>query len=171
MSLGTFYHWLDGGPREAILQGPTTDKSAVGISGEPTTGKPAVGGTTLYPPIARRRRVVGKRRRVLDADRISLAARLWRTAERQARDIEERLSRPSAATPERERDVRMLAMLVRTLRDLDGYTGPAEAPARPADGEPEGIDDMAQLRLELTRRLEAMQAERAARERAAEEGR
>ena len=107
---------------------------------------------------------------MLDADRVSLAARLWRTAERQARDIEERLSRPAAATPERERDVRMLALLVRTLRDLDGYSGPAGAPAPPADDERSEADDMAQLRLELTRRLEAMQAERAARERAAAEG-
>jgi hypothetical protein len=96
MSLGTFYHWLDGGP-----------------SGE---------GSPLYPPMPRRRTVVGKRRKALtDATRVSLAARLWRTAERQARDIEERLARPSQANPERERDVRMLGVLVRSLRELSAF--------------------------------------------------
>jgi len=95
MAYGTLYYWLDGGPREE--SGP------------------------LYPPIARRRQVVGKRRRPLDADRVSLAARLWRTAERQTRDIEERLSRPGRASAERERDIRMLGTLVRTLRDLSGF--------------------------------------------------
>ena len=110
MSLGTFYAWLDGGPAE--------------------------NGATLYPPMPRRRRVVGKRRRPLaEASRLSLAARLWRSAERQARDIEERLARPSGSTPSRERDVRMLAMLVRTLRELAAFErGEAVAQAAGDDG-------------------------------------
>jgi hypothetical protein len=108
MSLGTLYYWLSGGPREA--------------------------GGPLYPPLPRRRQVVGKRRAPLAADGVSLMRRLMRTAERQVRDIEERLARPSAATPERERDVRMLSMLVRTLRDLGGFGGaaPDEAAVQPA---------------------------------------
>ena len=109
MALGTLYYWLGGGPREEA--GP------------------------LYPPIARRRQVVGRRRRPLDADRVSLAARLWRTAERQTRDIEERLARPGVASPERERDVRMLGSLVRTLRDLAGFDSgraPDEQTVEPA---------------------------------------
>jgi hypothetical protein len=82
--------------------------------------------------------VVGKRRKPLKADRVSLTARLWRTAERQARDIEERLARPAAAAPERERDVRMLAMLTRTLRDLSafdayGSDGPGHPDATPRE--------------------------------------
>ncbi len=107
MSLGTLYYWLDGGPHEA--------------------------GGPLYPPIPRRRAVVGKRRAPLPADRVSLTARLWRTAERQTRDIEERLARPGASSPERERDVRMLASLVRTLRELaafDSGVAPDEAGGR-----------------------------------------
>jgi hypothetical protein len=120
MALGTLYYWLDGGP----LIAPTTDKSAVG--GE--------NGTSLLPPIPRRRVVVGKRRKPLKADRVSLTARLWRTAERQARDIEERLARPAGASPERERDVRMLAMLTRTLRDLSAFDAYGDAgPSHPDD--------------------------------------
>jgi hypothetical protein len=134
MSLGTFYYWLSGGPQES--------------------GGPNEAGSPLYPPIPRRRVVTGKRRRVLSADRVSLAARLWRTAERQARDIEERLARPSAATPERERDIRMLGMVVRTLRDLDGFAGPAEDAAPRAPEEPKrNIDE---LRAELARRIHAI---------------
>ena len=43
---------------------------------------------------------------------------LLRTAERQVRDIETRLSARDAAPVERERDVRMLMSLTRALRDL-----------------------------------------------------
>lgn len=93
MSLGTLYYWLDGGPCLA----PTTAQSAVG------------GGARMLPPIPRRRQVVGKRRQPLAPDLVSLAARLTRTVARQALDIEQRLARPSGATPERERNVRMLA--------------------------------------------------------------
>ena len=103
MSLGTLYYWLDGGPRDEQ-------------------------GAPLLPPLARRRVVVGKRRKPLPASRVSLLARLYRTAERQAFDIEQRLAVPGEATPARERDVRMLASLTRTLRELSGL----------GDGEPAG---------------------------------
>ncbi len=55
MSLGTFYFWLDGGPRDAS-------------------------GNTLLPPIPRRRVVLGKSRRPLAADAVSLRQRLLRAA-------------------------------------------------------------------------------------------
>jgi hypothetical protein len=115
MSLGTLYYWLGGGPME--------------------------GGAPLYPAIPRRRLVVGKRRPPPSADRASLAARLFRTAERQARDIEERLARPGTASPERERDVRMLALLVRSLRDLDGFSAAAEIKPQAAGLNDEDIPD------------------------------
>jgi hypothetical protein len=153
MALGTLYYWLGGGPREE--------------------------GGPLYPPIARRRQVVGRRRRPLDADRVSLAARLWRTAERQTRDIEERLARPGAASPERERDVRMLGSLVRTLRDLSGFDSgaapdaqsvePALAAARESmarkqlwrdvDGRVGVVRDMVRYLSEM-RKIETLQAKR-----------
>ena len=78
LSRGTIYFWLDGGP--------------------------LIDGRRQLPPLRRRRNVLGKRRRgMLKADRISLVARLWRTAERQVRDIEASAcaqpnrSRPSAS--------------------------------------------------------------------------
>jgi hypothetical protein len=156
MSLGTFYYWLDGGP----YLGPTTDKSAVG-------GDEA--GARMLPPIPRRRSIVGKRRKPLAGSRASLVARLYRTAERQALDIEQRLARPAGATPERERDVRMLAQLVTALRGLSAIE-PIEAPpaAAVAAEEDDSIDEFREV---LARRLrgfidarqrEAEEAEQAA---------
>jgi hypothetical protein len=142
MSLGTFYHWLDGGPH-----------------GD---------GAALYPPLPRRRRVVGKRRRPLAADRVSLAARLWRTAERQARDIEERLARPSGATPERERDMRMLSMLVRTLRELSAFDA-GVAPGEGTAAAEEAPRDIDALREDLARRLNTLMDGLAAKRAAAAE--
>ena len=108
MSLGTLYYWLGGGPRDEQ-------------------------GAPLLPPLARRRVVVGKRRKPFAASRVSLLARLYRTAERQVFEIEQRLAVPGAASPERERDVRMLASLTRTLRDLSGLGDGEPAPESAAD--------------------------------------
>ncbi len=135
MSLGTLYYWLDGGPHEA--QGPA------------------------LPPIARRKVVVGQRRRALKTDRVSLAARLWRTAERQVRDIELRLAAPARSSPERERDVRMLAMLTRTVRDLSAFDKPEPEPGK-TSGTPAGPSgrSVEEIRASLARKLEAIIAER-----------
>jgi hypothetical protein len=120
MSLGTLYYWLDGGPRDA--DGPR------------------------LPPIPRRRVVVGKRRPPLATDQVSLVARLWRTAERQVRDIELRLAGGMVPPVERERDTRMLATMARLLRDLSGFAAVAEAgrkgaPTADDDAGPDNIDD------------------------------
>jgi hypothetical protein len=126
MSIGTLYYWLDGGPLEA--EGPR------------------------LPPIPRRRDVIGRRRRKLKGDPVSLNARLWRTCERQARDIEERLRKRQGAPA--ERDLRMLALLVRALRDLAMFDAAhAMAPERAGAPSPEEADAR---RAELMRRLEAM---------------
>jgi AcrR family transcriptional regulator len=139
MSLGTLYYWLDGGP------------CAV-----PATGKPTAGGATkgpALPPIPRRKVIVGKRRRALKADPVSLHARLLRTCERQARDTEERLKRLDG--PPDERDIRMLALLVRSLRDLTRLH--AERAADDAPGTDDDVPgDVDALRAELSRRLDAM---------------
>lgn len=131
MALGTLYHWLDGGPLDEH-------------------GKPRL------PPIPRRRRaVLGKRRRPLRTDHVSLASRLFSTAERQVRDIEARLARAGGGA-ERERDVRMLSVLVRTLRDLSAFnagTGVRDAQSEPA------VPDVEQMRLKLARRLDELVAE------------
>jgi hypothetical protein len=137
--------------------GPATDQSAVGCAH-----------TTLYPPLPRRRRVLGKKRKPLSGDRVSLAARLWRTAELQARDLEERLARPAGSSPERERNLRMFGAVVRALRDLSAFdpaAGEGGKPATDPDPIPENIDE---FRRELARRIHALVD--AAEARKAEEG-
>lgn len=133
MALGTLYYWLDGGPREE--------------------------GGSLYPPIARRKQVVGKRRKPLTTSRVSLSARLWRTAERQVRDIEERLARPAASPVERERDVRMFNICVRTVRDLALFDAGAspDTPAPALTDAPEA--DLDEVRASLLRKMDALIAE------------
>ena len=54
----------------------------------------------------------------MSGDRVALVGRLWRTAEAQVRDIEERLARHQQQPDERERDARTLAVLVKTMREL-----------------------------------------------------
>ena len=129
MSLGTLYWWLDGCP----------DKD-----GEPR-----------LVPIARRRRVVGKRRRTLKANRVSLVTRLWRTAERQVRDVEERLKRADQDAGERERDARLMAVLVKTVRELTAID--EKNPELAPDDDERDIED---FRRELARKVDAIIAER-----------
>jgi len=126
-SLGTLYYWLDGGSQD--------------------------GGPRL-PPIPRRRKVMGKRRRALKTDRVSLVARLWRTAERQVRDIGDRLALNQQEPGDRERDARMLAVLVKTLRELSTFdeTNPMQTDADDDDPVPQDMDE---FRAELARRIEA----------------
>jgi hypothetical protein len=134
VSLGTLYFWVDGGPTDA---GPR------------------------LPPLPRRRpAVMGKRRRPLKTSRVSLVARLWRTAERQVRDIEERLALNQQDPPERERDARMLAILVKTLRELSALDALEPAPAGTPDGEDDMPRDIDEFRHQLTRKVEALIARR-----------
>jgi hypothetical protein len=140
MSHGTFYLWVDGGPDD--------------------------GGGRRLPPLPRRRVVVGKRRRPLKGERCSLVARLWRTAERQVRDIEVRLARDQQEPAERERDARVLAVLVKTLRELTALDeakadmkSQPEAPAADDDAVPRDLDE---LRRELARRVDRLRQRRAA---------
>ncbi len=138
MSLGTLYACLDGVP--------------FGASGP------------RLAPIPRRRTVLGKRRPPLPENRVSLMSRLWRTAERQVRDIEVRLAGALLPPVERERDVRMLGALVKTLRDLAGLDALAPlgaslgAAAAPEDESGAGAGDrerdIGSMRAELMRRIE-----------------
>lgn len=137
MSLGTLYKCLDG-----IPFGPD------GLR---------------FPPVPRRRNILGKRRRALRADPVSLRNRLIRTAERQVRDIELRLSQTGRSGDERERDMRMLVSVMRAVRELGG----AESGARPRAGgafapfqePPRTEKDVSTMRVELARRLAALVAE------------
>lgn len=137
MSLGTLYACLDGTP--------------FGQDGERMTAIP------------RRRDVTGKRRRALKADDVSLVNRLTRTAERQVRDIETRLSARDVAPVERERDVRMFASLTRALRDLAALRKRNAAPRGSATANDDDDDEtipasIDALRQELSRRLYGMAA-------------
>jgi hypothetical protein len=135
MSLGTLYYWLDGGPEG--------------------------GGEPRLPALPRRRvAVLGKRRRPLRGDRVSLVARLWRTAERQVRDIEERLARDTQEPVERERDARVLAVMVRTLRELAAFDAAARdsegTEQMTADDDDAVPRDLEELRRELARRIDRL---------------
>lgn len=95
-------------------------------------------------------------------DRVSIIATLWRTAEKQVRDIEARLDREDQPPAERERDSRMMAILVKTLREmiaLDGTPGDdaaaSQTEAEDADPVPRDIDE---FRRELARRIRAFVA-------------
>jgi hypothetical protein len=133
ISLGTLYLWLDGGPIRSK--------------------------TPRLPRIERRNAALGKRRRALKGDRVSLVNRLWRTAERQVRDIEERLRLNEQKQDERERDARMLAVLVKTVRELRAL-GDANDEAKPEnDVSSESLDD---YRAHLARKIDAIVASRSA---------
>ncbi len=129
MSLGTLYACLDGVP--------------FGAGGE------------RMDAIPRRRQVTGRRRRALETDDVSLVNRMLRTAERQVRDIETRLAARDHAPVERERDVRMLASLTRTLRDLQTLRKRGDA-AQPEPSE----RSIEELRASVARKLAAIIAER-----------
>jgi hypothetical protein len=140
MSHGTFYYWLDGGPDD--------------------------GGGPRLPPLPRRREVMGKRRPPAVSHRASLIARLWRTAERQVRDIEYRLGKKLQEPGERERDARVLAAMVKTLRDLSAFdrahseaAGTTDSASKHDEPVPRDVDE---LRRELARRVDILRQRRAA---------
>jgi hypothetical protein len=85
------------------------------------------GSGLLVPPLPRRCAI--KRRRVgLPMVRATMASRLWRTAEGHVKLLEARLARKDLPDAERERDVRLIAMLAQAARNL----AEADIEARPA---------------------------------------
>ncbi len=137
MSSGRLYYWLDGGP-------PTGERHL-----EPIARRDPGGRRTTKGPIVRRRRLTG--------DRVALVARLWRTAEAQVRDIEDRLALKEQKADERERDARTLAVLVKTLREL---TAIDQKDAPQAATEDDSFRDIDEFRRELARRMDAIVAAR-----------
>jgi hypothetical protein len=139
MSLGTLYNCLDGTPFG--LDGPR------------------------WPPVPRRRNILGKRTRALRADPVSLRNRLIRTAEAQVREIELRLSLPDRSGPERERDIRMLGMAVKSLRILTALKlDDIDAGGRAAEDDDPVPTDPDELRRRLAERIEKFIASRRDRE-------
>jgi AcrR family transcriptional regulator len=115
-----------------------------------------------YPALPRRRVATGGKPRAPGGDRTALVARLWRTAERQVREIEQRLARHRQEPDDRERDARVLAVLVKTLRELSALdetkTGDISKDATYDDDE--GPRDIDEFRRELARRMDAFVASR-----------
>jgi hypothetical protein len=125
-----------------------------------------VTGMEPLPPLPRRRvaSTGARRARRLRGDRKSVIRRVWRTAEAQVRDIEARLSCPSGKPEERERDGRLLSVLVKTLRELSGIdaTGRATSKQTETAAEDDAVPrDIEEFRRELARKMDAIVAGRA----------
>jgi hypothetical protein len=95
----------------------------------------------------------------LSGNRSALVKRMWRAAEAQVREIENRLLQDSPEPLERERDARVLAVLAKTLRELSALEEikPNKRTLAPADDDavPRNMDE---LRRSLARKLEALVA-------------
>jgi hypothetical protein len=114
------------------------------------------GSGTRPEPLLRRRPGV-TRARPRRGTRVALITRLWRTAESQVSDIEARLAKDNPNRSEREGDVRMLAVLMRTLRDLRAFDEAERAraektPSQEHDEQPP--QTIEELRASLQRKLE-----------------
>ena len=102
------------------------------------------------------------------AHRADVVRRLWLAADAQVRQLEARLAE-TMAPDEREREARALAVLVKTLRDLNELDTPPRKRAAQGNGatdaadvnqdDPRAIDD---FRRELARRIEAIRSGTAA---------
>jgi hypothetical protein len=111
--------------------------------------------------LPRRRIVLRRVRPTRRGSRKSITRRLWLAAERQVREIEERLTTAHQEPAERERDARVLAILVKTLRELSAFDGGDNGTARPQskDAHDDFPRDVDELRRELSRRLDSLAAE------------
>lgn len=105
-----------------------------------------------FPPLPRRLKPRKKVERAPADGRKSLVTRLWRTAERQVRDIEDRLKGKRQQPDEREQDTRMLAMLAKTLRELSAHD---ESNTESTDDNDDGPRDIDEFRRDLARRIDA----------------
>jgi hypothetical protein len=111
-------------------------------------------------PIPQRRPGVHVRHR--KGSRGALVARMWRTAELQVEEIEDRLAVAGLAVAERESNARTLAIVAKTLRELAAVDD-AEQPGKEKKQAPDhDIDDdpvprdIDEFRRELARRINAL---------------
>jgi hypothetical protein len=117
------------------------------------------------PKIASKKKVRTGTRAKKAPPRAALVQRLWQAADGQVRQLEGRLALEELEPAERERDARTMAVLVKTLRELNALdadsekqdlkrTGTPEAAAPEANyDDPRDIDD---FRRELARRIAAL---------------
>jgi hypothetical protein len=102
----------------------------------------------------------------LQPDRRAVVERLWRSAKREVRAIDERLARMPGDSPEREREMRVLPVLVKVVRDLTTLdraqiqqNASNDAPGDDDDAVPR---DLEELRRELSRRVDLLRQRRLA---------
>jgi hypothetical protein len=99
------------------------------------------------------------RRRANLRSRTALATRLWRAAEKQVGEIEERLAAAHLPRSERERDARVMAIVVKTLRELSAFDeqhreSRTDVTAADDDFPPDDFPrDIDELRRELAKRI------------------
>ena len=107
-------------------------------------------------------RRAGVRIRQRLGSRAALVTRMWRTAERQVEEIEDRLKAAGLELAERESNARTLAIVAKTLRELaavDEAEKPRKGKKQPSDDD---IDDdpvprdINEFRRELARRINAL---------------
>lgn len=118
-------------------------------------------GTGVDPaPVPLRHQGVRVRQRM--GSRAALVARMWKTAERQVEEIEDRLKAAGLELAERESNARTLAIVAKTLRELsivDEAKQTRKGRKRPPDDD---IDDdpvprdINEFRRELARRIDAL---------------
>jgi hypothetical protein len=90
-------------------------------------------------------------------DRAVVVQKLWESAARQVADLHARVLDVGLDADERERDVRMLAVMVKTMRELAALDDATAAGADDRDDEPDSRD-IDEFRRELARRIDALVA-------------
>jgi hypothetical protein len=109
-------------------------------------GKFDDGSGTPPAPIPRRRADTRTAERI--GSRGALIARMWRTAEKQVGEIEDRLKAAGLELAERESNTRMLSIVARTLRELSAVDEAEKARGKEAskdnndDAPPRNIDEL-----------------------------
>jgi len=116
-------------------------------------------GSGIKPaPIPQRRQGVRVRHR--GGSRAALVTRMWRTAERQVEEIEDRLAVAGLELAERESNARTLAVVAKTLRELsavDESEKSQKGKKQPSDDDSDAIPrDIDEFREELARRIHAL---------------
>ena len=124
----TLYYWVKGGPPTGARHLPPLPLRSAGVARAAPGGKRAM-----------------------------LVKRMWRTAELQVRDIEQRLKHAMPEPLERERDARVLAVLAKTLRELSALDESEQDNQTivPEDDDPVPRD-IDEFRRELARRIHAL---------------
>jgi hypothetical protein len=118
------------------------------------------GSGTKPAPIPQRRQGVRVRHR--KGSRAALVTRMWRTAERQVEEIEDRLAVAGLEIVERESNARMFAIMARTLRDIsavDEMEKSSNGKKQPSDDDSDDDSvprDIDEFREELARRIHAL---------------